>query len=883
MQIDADRGVGTIELRRSHGPKVGYLAAALSEPRIHFETLPNGLTLLLREAHASPVASLQIWTRVGSADERPHEAGLAHFHEHMLFKGTERRGVGEIAGEVEGVGGQINAYTTFDATVYYATLPSDALADGLDVLVDAVRHSTFDEDEIQREIGVVLEEIARSKDTPGHVISDAVFAESYHVHPYRAPILGSEESVAGITRQRLLDFFGRWYAPDQFVVVAAGDFDAEELAGRVTRAFEGAAPSGTQRKRPVEPEQNGLRVVTLDRDFERTSLDLSWVTTRFADPDTPYLDLLAFVLGEGDSSRLTRHVKERDGLADRIDASSYTPLEPGLFSVTVDLDGERIVPCLEAVSREVERLRHERVSGDELEKARANFLASEHFERESVGGMAGKLGSFHVMGGDYRLESVYMQAIRDARPEDLLRVAETYLASERLTAGVLRAPARDEPLAEKAVRDAVERGARRASRSLAARRIAPAAGGAIESFTLGCGATLHVTRRPDVPVVAVRGALRGGLLSETPARSGICQFMTETWLRGTRSRSAADLARAIETLAADIDGFAGRNSIGLTLDATSDRIEPALDLYAEILLAPAFDPGEIERQRSDTLAALGRREDRLGTRAFDLFQATLYGSHPYGRPVIGSEASVQALDREALVEQHARLVRGPDLVLGVAGDVDPERVAEGLSRRLAGLPEEASEAGVPPFEPVREARDVAATKDREQSHLVVGFPGLTLFDPDRYPLEVISQLLAGQGGRLFLELRDRQSLAYSVSAMNVEGIAPGYFATYIATSPDRLDEARRRMLDELHRVLDAPPEAAALERARRYLVGSHVIEEQRSGSRALHMALDGLYGLGADASEGYADAIRSVGPDDVLRVARRVIDFDAVVTATVGP
>lgn len=861
---------------------MGYLAATLSEPRIHFETLANGLTLLLREAHAAPVASFQIWTRVGSADERAHEAGLAHFHEHMLFKGTERRGVGEIAGEVEGVGGQINAYTSFDATVYYATLPSDALASGLDVLVDAVRHSTFDEQEIDREIGVVLEEIHRSNDTPAHVISDAVFAEAYHVHPYRAPILGSEESVASITRERLLDFFARWYAPDQFVVVATGDFDADDLAAQVSAAFADAVPSGVRRERPAEPPQNGLRAVCLDRDFERTSLDLSWKTTALSHPDTPYLDLLAFVLGEGDSSRLVQHVKERDGLADRIDASSYTPLETGLFSVTVDLDPDRVLPCLEAVSREVERLRCEPPSRDELEKARSNFLAGTHFERESVGGMAGKLGGFHVLGRDYRLEHTYLQAIRDATTEDLQRVAERYLGSEKLTAGVLRGSAEGPPLREKQVRQAVESGARRASRSLAAR--ATGTRGEIVSFELGCGARLHVAPSHDVPVVAVRGALRGGLLAETAATAGLGQFTTEMWLRGTRARSSADLARSIEALAADIDGFSGRNSLGLTLDATRDRLGAALDLYAEILLSPAFDPGEIERQRRDTLAAITRRGDRLATCAFDLFQAALYGEHPYGMPVIGSESAVAGFDRRALLEHHGRLVRGPNLVLGVAGDVDPEDVAHGLSRRLAELSDEAAPPPEPPLGPApREPRDVEACKPREQAHLVVGFQGLTLFDPDRFALELISQLLAGQGGRMFLELRDRRSLAYTVSATNVEGIVPGYFATYIATSPERLDEARQGTLDELRGLLEGLPAEDELERARRYLVGSHAIEAQRSGARALHLSLDALYGLGPDASAHYAEQIRAVTPEDVLRVARRVLDPTTTITATIHP
>jgi len=868
------------------------------EPRIHFETLPNGLTLLLREARAVPVASLQIWTRVGSADEGPDEAGLAHFHEHMLFKGTERRGVGEVAGEVEGLGGQINAYTTFDATVYYTTLPSDALAAGLDVLVDAVRRSTFDEAEIEREIGVVLEEIHRSNDSPDHVLGDAVFAACYGTHPYRAPILGTEESVASITRERLVSFFRRWYAPDRFVVVAAGDFDADDLAARVKDAFADAEPSGARRARPEEPPQAGLRTVLLERAFERSALDLSWCTTSLAHPDTPHLDLLGFVLGEGDSSRLVRRVKEREGLADRIDASSYTPLDPGLFSVTADVDGDRVPECLEAIARETEQLRRVPPRADELEKARANFLASEHFERESVSGMAGKLGGFHVLGGDHRLERAYMDAIRTATPEDLQRVAQRYLGPERLSAGVLRSLSCETALAEKDVREAVERGTRRADRRTAVRPVpAPAVpvpepfaeragqpGARLVSYELGSGVRLHVAPRHDVPVVGVRAALRGGLLAESRARAGITQFTTELWLRGTRERSAADLARTIENLASDLDGFAGRNSLGLSLDVTSDRLEPALDLFAEVLLEPAFEPGEIERQRRDTLAALARREDRLGVRAFDLLQATLYREHPYGLPVVGTVESVEALDREALVEHHARLVRAPNLVVAVAGDVEPDTMADHLTARLADLSTSMDAIPEPPVEPGPDAvREVELRKPREQAHLAMGFHGLTVDDPDRIALEVLSQLLAGQGGRLFLELRDRRSLAYSVSAMNVEGLAPGFFATYIATSPERLDEARAGMLAELERALDAPPEAEALERARRYLIGGHVIDGQRAGARALHTALDSLYGLGPDWGDRYPEAVAAVTAEDVLRVARRVLRLDRAVIATIRP
>ncbi|MBW1885156.1 MAG: insulinase family protein, partial [Deltaproteobacteria bacterium] len=192
----------------------------MNPPSTFKKVLDNGLTILLRESHRAPVVELQIWANVGSADERPGEEGLAHFHEHMLFKGTERRSVGDVAGDIEGLGGQINAYTSFDSTVYYATLPANAWRDGLEVLSDAVRYSIFDAAEVAREREVVLEEIRRSEDTPGHVLGNLAFRACYPTHPYGNPILGPAENVAHFDREQIRRFFERWYTPDNLFVVA---------------------------------------------------------------------------------------------------------------------------------------------------------------------------------------------------------------------------------------------------------------------------------------------------------------------------------------------------------------------------------------------------------------------------------------------------------------------------------------------------------------------------------------------------------------------------------------------------------------------------------------------------------------------------------------
>jgi len=850
---------------------------------IRIEKLASGLTVLLRELRVAPVAEVQIWAGVGAADEGPDEAGLAHFHEHMLFKGTATRGVGEIAGAVESVGGRINAFTSFDATCYHATLPSDATLLGLDVLADAVQHSVFDPVEVAREVEVVLEEIRRSDDDPQHVLGDAVFQTVFQVHPYRAPVLGTPASVAAFDAERVRRFYRRWYVPSNLVVVAAGDLDGDAFLARVARAFAGAAPGAVARRRPAEPPQQALRLRILERPFERASVELCWPAVRFVHPDAAPLDLLAFVLGQGESSRLDRRVRAELGLADRIDASCYTPLDPGVFGIGADIDPVDTPALLEAVLCEIEALRHAPVGEEELEKARRNFLAAKAWEQESVSGIGRKLGSAMLLTGDPGYEDRYLAQVRATTRDDLLRVAREWLVPECLSLTAI-APTGAAPR-EAELRDAVARGIASARRRFAAPRRAAAPSPSTHAYVLENGARLLVQPRREIPVVSARAALLGGQLVETEETAGLGSFLASLWTRGTEAHAAADFARRVESLAANVNGFSGRSSCGVTLDCPSESFPAVLDLFAEALLTPAFADEEIERERRETLAGIARREDRLGVRAFDLFAHTLFERHPYRLPIPGTPETVARFDHEALLEHQDRLVRADNLVIAVAGDVDPDTCAALVTERFTGFVGGSTvEASLPPHEPApRAVRRAIERKERAQAHLVVGFRGLDVHDRERHALEVLCQILSGQGGRLFLELRDKKSLAYTVNATNVEGLAPGFVALYIATAPEKLDEARAGLLDELRRTVDAEPAAAELERARRALLGSFAIERQRSAVRALQLALDARYGLAGDVDVDYPERIRAVGAGDVLRVARRIIDLGAYTEAMICP
>jgi zinc protease len=875
-------------------------------PGITRVRLDNGLTVILQENHAAPVAALNVWVRVGSGDETDAESGIAHVHEHMLFKGTKRRGVGDIAREVEGSGGSINAYTSFDQTVYYCVMASRYFDVGIDVLADAVQNSTFDPEELAREEEVVLEEIKRGEDSPGTKLSRAIFETAYRVHPYRRPIIGTEAHVRSFTREMITDFYRRWYVPNNMVVVAVGDFDAREALAAIDLRF-GAAPPGNAlpRRRPPEPPQAGLRSTVLADSVHQGYLQMAFPACDLHSPDAPALDVLAIVLGQGESSRLYRRVKSRQGKVHDARAHAYTLRDPGLFLIGALADPEKVLEAQGAILREACRLAAEPVTAAELAKAKLNIETEAIYDKETVQGQAHKLGFYEAVADDVAYEADFLRRVASVTREEVQDVARRIIAPEKLSVACLVPPRTAPALGEDAIRDVVASAGRAPSRGARSARKTAAAGPSMSPdeavregaapverapdrpptrTRLSNGVTVIVKENHAVPVVAVRGAMLGGLLVERAENNGICDFIANMLTKGTKRRSAERIAEEIERIAGSINGFSGRNSLGVEIEVLSRYFDRGLDLFADVLLHPAFDPAEVEKQRADALAAIRRREDDLAGFTIDVFAATLYARHPYRYSTLGTVRSVKRISRASLRRAFERIRAPENLVISVVGDVKTDEVVAALERAFARLrarpfrlPPRPLERG--PAAPRRREME----RHKEQAHLVVGFLGTTVRDADRYAIEVLSTVLAGQGGRLFLELRDRQSLAYSVTSFSMEGVDPGYVAVYMGTSPQKLRLAIAGVRRELARIRREDVPAEELERAKRHVAGSYEIDLQRASAQAANLGLNALYGLGLEETRDYPEKILAVTAADVRRVARAYLKVERPVVVLIRP
>jgi zinc protease len=866
------------------------------------ERLGNGLTVVLREAHSAPVVAFQMWVGVGSADERQSEAGLAHVLEHMLFKGTARRGVGQIARDVERAGGYINAWTSYDETVFHITLASQFADQGLDVIADAIPGPALDAGELARELNVIREEIRMGKDNPARTVAEQLFGQIYRRHPYGRPVIGLDRTVRRLGRPHVAGFHSRWYVPSNMVLVVAGDFDASKMARKLAAAFGGwkGGPVPPRRTRRSEPEQRRLRFVHSASQVSEVNLALGFPIPGLLDEDVPALDILAAVIGQGASSRLESKIRRQAGLVSEVRALSYTPKDSGVFGVYAIVPPRHLGRATRALAQQLHLATVEPIPPHEVEKARVLLLSDAIYSEETVEGLARKLGFYGLHSGDVGFEERYLAGLTATGPAELLDVARRYLKPQSASLSlVVPDPQRragvgrlswikgrgakrmvHAPTLRQTVEGAFKAGWNGRARSARRAVVRPQ----VFVRKLASGDVVIVKREPTSRLVSARAACLGGLRHEPAQRAGMTSLLAAALTRGTDRRPAEEVAAEMDAQACSVSGFAGRNSFGVQGEFLARGFADGFELMADCLRRPALAPDEVRREQELQLDEIEASKDRLDQRAFELFQAKLFGRHPYGRSVLGRAETVSALEPELLRAHLKRTTAPGKLVLAVVGGCAPEQVIElaerhlAISRRRTGRPRDPA-----PWKPPRRSQLVTLSVPKQQSHLVIGFAGTTLKSRDRFAVDVLVELLGGHGGRLFAEVREKLGLAYAVTALSMEGIEPGYVALYAGTSPGNEGRVVEAMLGELRRCSVSPPSKAELTRIVRHLVGTRAIARQRNGVRAAGAALGYLYGLGHDADERYVDGIRAVTVDDVVRAAGLYLNPERMIVSCVGP
>jgi zinc protease len=827
--------------------------------------LPNGLTVIVQEDHSAPVASVQAWCATGSIDEDQHlGAGLSHILEHMLFKGTKTRSTNVIAQKIQDVGGYINAYTSFDRTVFWIDVPKDGVASALDVLADAMMNSTLPREEYLKEQEVIRREFAMGLDDPDRMAGLLLFATAYQRHPYHFPVIGDIEIYNQLTQEQVMQYYKTRYVPNNLTFVVVGDVNAEKVRQQITEFFK-AYPEKSLKPVfiPAEPPQLGRREVHQEFPTELTHLELAWHIPEVTNPDVPALDLLSTILGDGRSSRLYRRVREEAGLAYRISAFSYTPGDPGLFGIDVTLDPKKREAAEQLVLRILDEVKQAGVTTEELMKAKKISLSHHLGVLTTMRGQASEIGSNWLLTRNLDFSRDYLGAVQNVTLDDIKRVAAQYLTNQNLTVVSLNPKG-----------------------SLLAKTEAakPVSAGEVQKFELSNGLRLLVREDARLPLVAMGAVFRSGLLAETPQTNGITRLMAKVLLKGTKTRTAEQIANQIEAVGGSISSEAGNNSFAVSLDVTKPDVKLGVALLSDVLLNATMPEEAIAREKEIQIAAIKQDEEQLTTVARNILRQALFTQHPYALRANGSVDSVQRLTRKDLLEFRDRYVVAKNGVIFVFGDVKAAEVKQLFEQALAGMkPGTLALTDAHPAAPLNKTETVESRKEKAQGVIMVGYRGADIFSPDRYPLQLIDEASSDLGSRFFIRIREQMGLAYYVGANQMEGLVPGLFAFYLGTDPQKIEPVKIALLDEIHKLATDGLTNEELARAKKKLIGQQEIANQSNDSFGYQCALDEIYGLGFNYYKSLEHGVEAVSLDDIKRAAAKYFRDQPYVLATVRP
>lgn len=865
------------------------------------KVLPNGLTVLLKEDHSNPVVAINVWFGVGSVNETEEQGGLAHFQEHMVFKGTKRHGVGDIAKIIKAAGGNLNAGTSYSYTMYYVVLPAKSFALGLDIQADAMMHSTFDAEEFKKERLVVMEEARMYDDTPDSYMFYRTMELGFDVHNYRRPIAGRTEVVEKFTRDQLLDFYKTYYRPANAVLVIVGDVKRDDVFAEIEKVYGGWKNGSVDvLDSPVEPAQKGFRFKPMRGTIDHGYMGMGFHVPSILDADYPALEMLSTLLGMGKSSRLYRQVVEDKHLATTISASLLAEKWPGFFMVFASTPNDKWAEACDAIVTELARFRCEPVGEDELLKARRQIEKSMYGDLETVEGQASNLGYYELL-GDYALAEQHREAIRRVTPHQLIQVARKYFNARNCSVvcylpknDAINEPTRDEVkgLLEEKFSDTEKpvRAARKTAVKKTAKRTATVAPGAtkrplVKRLTLENGLTVLVKNRPTVPMVSMMTVFRGGARLEPRGKSGLSMLTNRTLLKGTKSYTGDDVVNMIEGLGGRIETLSSFDVTGTYINILSEHLDDAIPVYEEVLRAPALSREKIEKEKTRLLKELAKRHDHPVYMSIDTLFAQTFGDHPYAHPFIGDESQLATLTDRDCRDWYQRVMTPKNMVMVFVGDIT-EQHAMDIAEKLAGdLPD----GPIP--QPDREAPTTAVgpgmhhlkRKDLKQAVGLVGFIAPPMMTPEAISLGVLDGVMTGLGGRLFHELRDQRSLGYMAGSALAALKERSLYYGYSNPGPDGIDEAIEVILSEFEKVARERVTDEELSRSKGWLTGSQLMKMQRNTSQAIEYGVYEALGFGYDVVDRTAEIIQGVSKDDILAAAAKVFHRDQAVMIKLVP
>jgi zinc protease len=838
----------------------------IPEPQVELRQLPNGLSVLVQPDFSAPVVSIQFWCATGSIHEGSWlGAGLSHLLEHLMFKGTPTRANSQMAQQIQDLGGHLNAYTSFDRTVYHVDLPSDNAIPALEILGDAIFHSLLPADEYDREMEVIRREFAMGRDNPDSELGKLIFQTAFTRHPYRHPVIGYLDLFNQVTRDDVAAYYHERYAPQNLNLIVCGAIQPETIFTRAEELF-GKYPRRRMAEVyvPDEPVQHHRRELRHPFATQLSRVALCWPIGGLDDDDTPALDLLAVLAGGGRSSRLNQSCVEKLGLAEQIEAFAYAPAGHGLWGVEARCAPEKEEALLAEIGRQLHDFQQAAPLEDELARAKRQSLLHQVHGQKTMSGKAASLGRGWIFQRDPHFSARYHQRVQAVTPEEILAAARRYIQSSRENlVSLVPQTAAAAPTAHAAETQ---------------ERPAP------HLVLLGGARKALYMPQQTLPLLSIRAVLPGGLPMEPAGKGGLGRLAAHLLTKGTRHRNAERLALDVEQLGGALHAEAGNNSATLSLELLSPDWKPGLDLFLEMLTETAPTEAELQIEKRKQLSLLQAEQDYPMAAARDLVRAALYPGHPYGGKIFGTTESIESITLKDIAAYQASRLLTQEAILAVTGPTAPEAWRETAAQAMASLaPRDPTARTKVPLVPLTEIIRLEKVVPKEQAVIHLAFPTSSVTHPDQIALSILDEALSDLGSRLFVRIREELGLAYFVGTSQFLGLEAGYFFFYLGTDPAKRREIEAELLREVALLAEKGLNPGEFSRAKAKMQSQDKLEQQNPSQIAYAAALDELFGLGYGYGQTRRDRTASITLDEVNAVAAKYFSSPRYVLATVSP
>ena len=827
--------------------------------------LANGLTVYVIRDTRFPLVCTRLYVRAGSANELPSQAGISHVLEHMVFKGTEKRPKGQIARDVESLGGYLNAATSFDKTWYLTDMPAAHWRMGMDVVRDMAVAPSLDPAELEAEKDVIVSELQRGKDSPTSRLFEELQTATLARSPYGHPIIGYEETIRSLTVQDLRGYIKRWYQPRNMLLLVAGDIVPADVLAHAQELFGGLSNHGEQpvpEPLDVRSAAAGPKVMVQRGPWKKIYLGVAFPAPSLTDLRSLDLDLASYLLaGDGTAWLNKKYVYEKQ-LATSISVGNMSLARAGLMLLTAELEPEKIEPFWQELSHDLGNLDKLDFGPAALARAKLNIEDSMDRVGETLNGLASWQGTVQFDLGGEQGERNLRLALNDASLEQIRTVLGQWVRPELARIRVLAPqeatlpnlgkifdtnwPASQSPVEDK---KAVAQGPQ-------------------EVLDMGDGRKLILIPDATAPYVSLDFVMPGGNALLQPQQQGLASLTARLLTAGYGSLSQQDVERFFAERAASASARAGLQSFSISLTGPSRFNEDYFKALGQMLREPTFAASELEREVNLMQAAIRQRADRPLAYAFARLMPFLYpDGQPYGLDSLGTPESLVALQQsDVRAFWHKQLAQ--PWVLAVAGSFEREAVlafAQSLPR-----PEGPALTVAPPHWGTQQNLDLRLP-GRSQAHLLQVFKTVPLTHEDAPALMLLGSVLSGQSGLLFSSLRDEQGLGYSVTAFNRLMPEAGYLAFYIGTTPDKLAQARDGFAKVIAELKTTPLPEATLQAGANRLLGEYLRDRQSLGSRASESASDAVLDLPQGFQKILLEKARQLTPAQVQDVARKYL------------